>query len=53
MGKGSWIGGRRIRVICPMLSSLAYKTFKGMGSGGSYSEVYLAYGLWWLFWLFG
>jgi len=46
MGKGGWIGGRRIgRAMCPMLSNLAYKSFKGMGNGGSCSEVYPAYGL--------
>jgi hypothetical protein len=45
MGKGGWIGGRRIGVICPMLSNLAYKSFKGIGSGGNCSEVYLVYGL--------
>jgi hypothetical protein len=32
----------------PMLSSLAYKSFKGIGSGGSFSKVYLVFCLWWL-----
>jgi hypothetical protein len=32
-----------------MLSSLAYKPFKGIGSGGSCSKVYLVFYLWWLF----
>jgi hypothetical protein len=35
-----------------MLSSLAYKSFKGMGKCGNYSVMYFVFGLWWLFWLF-
>jgi hypothetical protein len=38
--------------MCPMLSSLAYKSFKGMGKCGNYSVMYFVFGLWWLFWLF-
>jgi len=38
--------------MCPMLSNLAYKSFKGMGSGDSCYEVYFVFCLWWLFWLF-
>jgi hypothetical protein len=38
--------------MCPMLSNLAYKSFKGMGSGDSCYEVYFVFSLWWLFWLF-
>jgi hypothetical protein len=46
MGKGGWIVGRRIGVIGPMLSNLAYKSFKGIGSGSNYSKVYFIYGFW-------
>jgi hypothetical protein len=46
MGKGGWIGGRRIGAMCPILSSLAYKSFKGMGSGGNCSKyiLYMTFG---------
>jgi hypothetical protein len=53
MGNGGCSGNVGIGVICPMLSSLAYMSFKGMGNCGSCSEMYLVFGLWWLFdWLF-
>jgi len=52
IGNGGCNGNVGIRDIYPMLSSLAYMSFKGMGNGGSCSEMYLAFGLWWLFdWL--
>jgi hypothetical protein len=46
IGKGGWMGGRRIGVICPMLNNLAYESFKGIGSGGHCSEAYLVYEFW-------
>jgi len=38
--------------MCPMLSSLAYQSFKGMGKGDNCSVMYFVFGLRWLFWLF-
>jgi hypothetical protein len=52
MGNGGCSGSAWIRAMCPMLSSLVYNSFKGMGSGDSCYEVYFVFSLWWLFWLF-
>ena len=52
MGNGGCGGNVGIRAICPMLSSLTYMSFKGIGNDNSCSEIYLVFGLWWLFWLF-
>jgi hypothetical protein len=52
MGNGGCSGNVGIGAICLMLNSLAYMSFKGMGNGGSCSEMYLVFGLWWLFCLF-
>jgi hypothetical protein len=38
--------------MCQMLSSLAYKSFKGIGKGSNCSVMYFVFYLWWLFWLF-